>query len=90
MFYGYSEVDADRFIDGVEREKRATAEYDSAVHGRPFLNVIFGSGIFLLGIASVIMLFSFGSGPRGAIVSLSLLGLGAFTFLRGLSRLNHW
>ncbi len=55
MLYGYSETDADRFIDGVEEEQRRTSEYDEVVRGDPKFLMKYGGGACLLGIAVTII-----------------------------------
>lgn len=54
MAYGYSEIDADRFIETVEREQRNTRAYDDEFRGDARFLTRCGGGLLLLGIGIIV------------------------------------
>ena len=91
MAYGYSEIDADRFIEGVEREQRNTRAYDGEVRGNAGMHMVVGGIVCLLGVAATVGSFiSAGQGGAYVVIAWGAILCGAFQFYRGLSQWNHW
>lgn len=96
MAYGYSEIDADRFIETVEREQRKTKEYDDEFRGDAKFLRRFGGGLVLLGIAIIVGCIvaasydaEFTKDPlwlAGLFFGCSFNAIGGRLFWRGFSR----
>src|SRR5947207_3043509 len=54
MAYGYSEIDADKFIETIEREQRKTKEYDDEFRGDAKFLTRCGASLVLLGIGVIV------------------------------------
>jgi hypothetical protein len=95
MAYGYTEVEADRFIERIEMEQRRTLEYDNEVRGDARFLVGFGGGACLVGIGLIVACVIAASFDLDLIANPLWLGvlvvgaaanfIGARLFWRGLS-----
>lgn len=92
MDHGYAEIAADRLIENVEREQRNTAAYDASTGENPWVHMVCGGIIFLLGAGATILSLTMAADSGGVtvVICAGAIAAGAFQFYHGLKRWNRW